>query len=141
MQGLYDEESFTPEALAEWESIVEDVNDLFAELGTEDEDFEVSTECSTRFTVDLTIRNYQRIRHGDVLRLAPSVRDALRTKRSYWRVRIHVYRPEAVSGRDDHCIWLEIDRYRVLPWRGKREIELFDDIEDLYRAFWPRAGE
>jgi hypothetical protein len=140
MNGLYDEASFSAETLAEWESIVDAVNDLFAQIGTEDEDFAVSTECGTRFTIDLTINNYDRIRPEDVLGLVPAVRAFLVTRKSYWKVRIHVYKPEAVPGRDDCCIWLEIDRYRVQSWRGKREVEMFDDIEALYQNFWPTGA-
>jgi hypothetical protein len=136
MNANDDDQSFSPETLREWEAIVDEVNELFGTLGTEDEDFEVSTECSTGFTIDLLIKNYERIRHEDVMRLAPEVRVGLRDKRSYWCVRIHVFKPDAMPGRDAHCIWLEIDRYRVLPWRGKQERELYGDIGELYRTYW-----
>ena len=127
---------FSDEIQQEFEDTCEEIARVFSQLGTEDEDFEVSTTSGINCSIDVYIKNYEAVLPRDVMRIAPSISQLLMTRKNYWVARIWVYRPDLPPGSDDTCIWLEIDRYDVQPFTGKKFIELFDDIEALYRHFW-----
>jgi hypothetical protein len=127
---------FSDETQQEFENTCGEVARVFSQLGTEDEDFEVSTTSGIRCSIDVYIKNYEAVLPRDVMRIAPSITQLLTRCKNYWVARIWVYRSDLPLGSDDMCIWLEIDRYDVQPFTGKKSIELFDDIEALHRHFW-----
>jgi hypothetical protein len=127
---------FSPETEREFDDLSVAVSKVFAAVGCEEVDFEISTKSTTGCSIDLYIKNYEVIRPARVEQLLPKVQALLQGYQQYWCVRILVYRHDAPIFSDDTCIWLEINKYAVSPFRGKKEIEIFDDMEAFYRTFW-----
>lgn len=127
---------FSDETQQEFENTCGEVARVFSQFGREDEDFEISPTSGIHCSIDVYIKNYKTVLPHDIMRAAPSISQILTTRKNYWVARIWVFRPDLPLGSDDMCIWLEIDRYDVQPFTGKKFIELFDDIEALYQHFW-----
>jgi hypothetical protein len=69
------------------------------------------------------------------MNLALSARESLRLRSNYWRVRIWLCPPREA----DRCLWLEIDRFLITPYRGQKTREEHDSIDALIHWFWGTA--
>lgn len=130
---------FSASTEAEFDRTCIEAAGLLASVGSEDADFMVDTHSGTGCSVDIFLKNYERFTPEAVEALLPELQGVLRKKLQYWCLRIWVYRPGRPSGEDDMCIWLEIDRYAVYPYRGKKEMELFGTMEQFLCHFWGRG--
>jgi hypothetical protein len=127
---------FSSETEKEFDDVSLRVSKVFAAIGREEVDFEISTHSATGCSIDLYIKNYEVIRPTHVEQLLPELQTVLRKYRQYWCVRIWAYKPDAPILKDNTCIWLEINKYAVSPFRGKKEVEIFENMEAFYGSFW-----
>jgi hypothetical protein len=133
---LPEEQSFSPETEREFDEISEALAQLFSAFAKEYDDFEIYEHSAAGYSIDLTILNYRVIKPADVEARLEAMVSMLRRYQQFWCIRFWLYRPTDDVANPDQCIWLEITKYGVAPYRGKKDIELFSDMESLYKHYW-----
>lgn len=111
---------------------------IFGSFAREGEDFEVYEHSGALCSVDLTIINYEVITPAHVEARLTDIQEILRRYRQFWCIRLWLYKPTEDLLSPDQCIWLEITKYGVAPYRGKKYIEIFEDMDEVYRHYWGR---
>lgn len=132
-------QTFSPETLREFDEISAALAQLFKGHATEDEDFEIDVQSATGCSIDFYIKNYEVMVPSLIVQRLEDIQTILRSYKQFWCVRFWVYKPSAPWNEDDTSIWLEIDKYHVVPYLGKKEIQIFDDMDAFYANFWGKG--
>jgi hypothetical protein len=128
--------SVDDDLLTEFHDICEGLWQTFSTIGVGNTDFEIMEKMEGHCSIAVFIKNYESIRPKAVESILPRIQRLLEKRRYFWFVAIKVYKREKLFPDDDTCIWLEIDQYAVNPFRGKKQIELFEEMQHFYRHFW-----
>lgn len=108
-------------------------------LGEEGEQYAIGEKCETNTSIDLLVLDYERIGPDLVLKIAPGLRAVLRSFHHYWVVRVVLSTTGGDPYAADTAIWLEIDRYDISQYNGKKSNYVFQDMPALYNHYWKRS--
>jgi hypothetical protein len=100
------------------------------------ERYDVGSSRFDPFVVDLTLLDTAALGRQAGLALGQDLKQALAGDiPGNWSVRVWVPH-EMPSGSKELLVWLEIDRWRVAEFRGKKTSLAFDFSEDFQQAIW-----
>lgn len=129
-------QGFSPETEREFDEISVALAALFEPLAHEGEGFEILEYSAAWCSVDLTISDFCAITPKHVEQRLGDMQSLLRKYHQFWCVRIWLYKPTDELLNPDESLWLEITKYGVAPYRGRKQIEVFENMSELYLYYW-----